>query len=133
MSLVGIASVIGVVAFALPAHAEGSWSSYISGWLVGRDSRTWADNNVDDVSTTVSLSGCSIPNGQAFTNVTLELFRSRTLLPAESKGRRTNGCGTFGWGDVQQGSYHFSLQAINGISDGTGGYNFSASGVTTRY
>jgi hypothetical protein len=128
-------STLGLIAFgafATPAHAEGSWSSSISNWLTGKESRQWTDNNTDSVSTTVSLSGCSIPNGQRFENVTLGLYRDRSVLPDVSKGERTNACGNFGWGDVEAGTYHFTLKKINGSTGGLG-HNFSATGVTTKF
>lgn len=129
----GVAGAALLGGLALPAYAEGSWSSYISGWLISEQSRSWDDSNSDGVSTAVTLSGCSIPNGQTFQSVKLGLYREITLLPDESQGTITKACGTYTWGDESSGSYHFTLLAINGDSSGAFGYNFSASSVYVVY
>lgn len=104
------------------AAAEGAWTSSISGALTGFESRRWTDNNNDSVSTTVNFQGCRL-NLQPTTSVsaTLNLYRDRTGLPDVALGEKTFSCynsGTGSWGDVQSGTYHFTLKKINGATSG---------------
>ncbi|MEZ3181868.1 hypothetical protein KYY02_25310, partial [Streptomyces pimonensis] len=105
-----------------PAAAEGNWSSSISNWRGGDESRRWTDNHQDSASTTVSFSGCSFggPSG-----ATLELDRVRDFLPDTSHGTRRNTCNTVSWGQIQtRGSFYFIY---------IGSTRLSVNSVVTRY
>lgn len=104
-----------------PASAEGSWSSYISDWRGGDESRRWTDNHSDGASTTVSFSGC---NFHGPSSVTLELDHVRDLLPDVSHGQRSNSCNTSSWGEVGKAQFYFIY---------IGSTRLDVSSVTTRY
>lgn len=111
-----------------PAHAEGSWSSYISNWIAEDESRRWDDRNTDSVSTSVGLNGCS-SSPTSFRSVTLAVYKD-VFGPDDNKGNKDNTCGTNYWGDLSSGTYYFSAELINKNATG---YRFSASAVYVRY
>ena len=80
-----------VLAGAIPAHAEGSFSSSMSAVRTGFDSRTWTDKNSDSVSTYISLTGCDNGGlGAKVTNTQLQLTREKPFYePDEDRGRYT--------------------------------------------
>lgn len=120
--LVAAAALAAAFTLAPPASAEGSWSSSISNWLGGNESRRWADNHGDSASTTVSFSGCSFGGPSS---ATLELDRVRDLLPDVSHGQRSNSCNTVSWGEIQtSGDFYFIY---------VGSTRLSVSSVVTRY
>ncbi|MFI8092641.1 hypothetical protein ACIF9R_30685 [Streptomyces sp. NPDC086080] len=116
-ALVGLAG-------ATPAYAEGSWSSYISGWSEGSESRRWTDNNADSVSTSVGFSGCHSDGG--FGNAGLKLWKD-VFGPDSDQGSRTNYCNRVYWGDKASGTYYFELTSVF-----SGGY-LDVNSVNTRY
>ena len=111
-----------IVAVAAPAMAEGGWSSYMSGWHIGKESRNWTDNNNDDVSTRVVVSRCTY-NWPAGDHFRLHLKRDDTWTPDEDYGGKTYDCDandtgvSNGWGDNGKGSFYFKLTSINGDTD----------------
>jgi hypothetical protein len=130
-----VAAVAGaLIAGMQPALAEGSWTSYMQGVLVGFDSRTWTDHNSDSVSTHVYLYGCS---GWTFN---LQLTRETPWYePDEDRGHRAYwNCGrtsgeTRYWGDQPSGDYHFSVIDCCGDPPGDPDYPRSAKTVQTWY
>ncbi|MFD5990639.1 hypothetical protein ACFWGE_03005 [Streptomyces bacillaris] len=106
---------VGVLGIA-PAFAEGGFNSTISGWLPGKDSRTWIDNNNDSVSTSVKFSGCSVDNGR-FTYAGLQLKKVRPGLPDTVVNRDNNYCDTSSFGDKAAGTYYFHYSNLNGQLD----------------
>ncbi|MGO4634208.1 hypothetical protein AB4225_25300 [Streptomyces sp. 2RAF24] len=94
----------------VPAHAEGSRTSYIGGWAVGNESNRWYDNNYDGTSTSVGFSGCETDT--TFSGANLGLFKDISLAPDENHGSRANYCGTSTWGDESAGSYYFKLNSF---------------------
>ncbi|MFF4097496.1 hypothetical protein ACFYYY_27665 [Streptomyces sp. NPDC001834] len=120
---------IGVLGIA-PAFAEGGYTSSISGWLPGKDSRQWTDNNSDSVSTTVKFSGCSVDNGR-FTYAGLQLKKARAGLPDPVVNRDDNHCDTSSFGDKAAGTYYFHYANLNG-QDSVSAY-LTVSKVTVGY
>lgn len=126
--------VTGVVAIASlgigPAFAEGSWSSSIGGWLTGKESRHWSDNNRDSVSTSVRFSGCNSSNG-TFRYAGLQLKKERANLPDPVVARDNNYCDTSSFGDVSAGKYYFNYANMNGYDQP--GSLLSVSSVVVKY
>ncbi len=120
---------IGVLGIA-PAFAEGGFGSSISGWLPGKDSRSWKDNNSDSVSTSVKFAGCSVDNGR-FTYAGLQLKKARPGLPDTVVNRDDNHCDTSSFGDKAGGTYYFHYSNLNG-QDSVSAY-LSVDTVTVRY
>jgi hypothetical protein len=114
-----------------PAYAEGSFTSHLDGVRSGFQSRTWTDNNLDNVATRTTLSGCSRSDGATFF-LEVNLYRIRTLLPNVNYGakdvsncRTTTTTANWGYPNVA-GSYfnrffHYSFGTV------------SATNVTVRY
>lgn len=96
---------------ALPAHAEGSRSTYISDWHVNNESNRWADGNRDGVSTSVQFSGCSTDTANGFKWAELTLYKD-VFGPDENHGIRSNSCNTTSWGDKSSGDYYFTLSSM---------------------
>lgn len=117
-----LVTAVGLGAVAAPAMAEGGWSSYLSGWHIGKESRSWTDSNNDDVSTRVVVSRCTYnwPAGERFR---FHLRRDDTWTPDEDYGGQTYYCDSndtgvsHGWGDHGEGSFYFRLTSINGDTD----------------
>lgn len=100
------------------APAEGGFTSGISGWLTGKESRHWGDNNTDSASTTVTFSGCSVSGASRFRSATLQLKKERSALPDPVVGRDDNHCDTSDFGRQGRGKYYFNLSRINGTDSG---------------
>ncbi|MGN9810933.1 hypothetical protein ACTMSW_16420 [Micromonospora sp. BQ11] len=123
--LVGLAVIGAILAAPMPALAEGSWSSSLSGIRNGYISRTWTDNNNDSVITKTVLSGCSRSDGANFT-LTVDLRRERSLSPDVSYGIMDvsackGGTGTGTWGDQTSGTYflqfgHYTFGTVSATS-----------------
>ncbi|WP_327676125.1 hypothetical protein [Kitasatospora sp. NBC_00458] len=110
---------------ATPALAEGSWTSHISKWGPGSESRRWADSDRDDTVTTVALQGCNTDTND-FRNADLALFKD-VFGPDKSYGYRLNHCNTSAWGDQSAGDYYFALEGVRG------GGQLWVDTVSTRY
>ncbi|MYU25175.1 hypothetical protein [Streptomyces sp. SID8352] len=124
-----------VLAGAIPAHAEGSWTSSMSAVRTGFDSRTWSDKNSDNVSTTIGLSGCNNGGlGAAVSNTELQLTRETSIIqPNENRGRYTYKCSSsdsHAFGVQPSGSYHFTVTKIQGSASG---YYLSVNSVSVKY
>ncbi|MFF2852047.1 hypothetical protein ACFVT5_37825 [Streptomyces sp. NPDC058001] len=120
--MVGALTLGATIAMATPASAEGSWSSYISGWSGGEESRRWQDSHNDSASTTVQFSGCNFHGGSV---VALDLARVQDLLPDVSYGTKNNTCNTVSWGEVKtSGRYYFTYLSTHSLD---------VSDVITRY
>ncbi len=99
------------VAAVTPAHAEGSFNTYISNWYVSNESRHWKDSNADGAWTGVYFEGCST-NG-AFNQAGLMLRKAVDWQPDPSKGSRTNYCGWVDWKDPDDvGVHYFRLDSL---------------------
>lgn len=98
------------------AVAEGYFSSYLSGVLAGKESRSWSDRNNDGTWTTVRLTTCRV-RGESTATVVLRLYRERAAQTDVLVGARTFNCrqaSTQNWGDVAAGTYHFTVHRVNG-------------------
>ncbi|MGI5186380.1 hypothetical protein ACQEVZ_60115 [Dactylosporangium sp. CA-152071] len=112
----------------VPAFAEGSWNSSLSGVRSGFTSRTWHDANNDGTITKTTLSGCSRDDGANFF-LEVDLRRKRSFAPDVSYGRRnvsscSGGTGTGSWGDQTSGDYflqfwHYDFGTVSASSVGT--------------
>ncbi|MFF3015398.1 hypothetical protein [Streptomyces sp. NPDC057939] len=122
--------VVGVALLGLagitPAYAEGSWSSNISGWTRGDESRRWDDRNSDGVSTSVGFGGCVTDSANGFNNATLQLWKD-VFGPDEEQGVRTNYCNSTHWGDKAAAKYYFELWGLGS------GRVLSVNSVYTQY
>ncbi|MEE6266753.1 hypothetical protein V2E29_14015 [Streptomyces diastatochromogenes] len=110
----------------IPAHAEGSRTSYISGWHINNESQRWTDNNTDAVNTAVGFSGCSTDTDNGFNDSRLTLWKD-VSGPDENHGSRANFCNTSTWGRERAGDYYFSLTSL------TYGETLHVKKVTIRY
>ncbi|MEU7636031.1 MULTISPECIES: hypothetical protein [unclassified Streptomyces] len=111
---------------AIPAHAEGSRTTYISGWHINNESSRWTDNDIDGANTSVQFSGCSTDTGNGFNDASLTLYKD-VFGPDEDHGTRSNHCNTSTWGSPSSGDYYFTLSSL------TYGGTLYVKGVTIRY
>lgn len=119
--------------FAGFANAEGSWSSYLSQVYPPFQSRTWYDDHLDAVSTSVYFGNCS-DGGYAGSNVSaaVRLYREVPFWPAEDRGMTRLYCyiGATGYYGEQPtaGNFHWTVEDVDG------GYHvLNASSVQTNY
>jgi hypothetical protein len=129
-SVIATGAVAAIALGAGVAHAEGSWTSSISAWLPGKESRHWQDNNSDSVATTISFSGCSVSNG-SFSYAGLQLKKERDALPDPVVARDENHCNTSNFGDRSAGGYYFNYSNLNGSDQPRA--SFSVKTVNVRY
>ncbi|MFD9566141.1 hypothetical protein [Streptomyces sp. NPDC059994] len=108
-----------MLAGAVPAHAEGSRTSYISAWTMDHESNRWHDSHTDDAPTKVAFSGCS--SDALDFHAPLNLYRVVSLAPDANYGTSVNYCNTSNWGDkVNPGDFYFAYK---------GGYTISVNTV----
>lgn len=125
---------VAAVMFAVPASAEGSFTSSFSQIVPGFDTRTWFDGNQDGVSTVLSIRSCRQNNGNSFSNLVWELRQQRTLQPDRSRGEKIVYCRNLGetsWGRVPAGTYFFEYKRSN-PSNATN-YYYRSSELIVRY
>jgi hypothetical protein len=111
-----------LLAIAAPAFAEGSWSSSVSGALIGFDTRQWTDNSSDNLDTIEKTRGCTFKYraGDQSVSHTWEYLRNDTWTPDERYGERQFPCKTDGvtyarsWADKGKGEFYFELTRLNG-------------------
>ncbi len=109
----------GLIAFAGAAHAEGTFTSYIDNWGVGKESRDWTDKDRDETVTAIKLEGCRYTNRRGFTSAHLELMRNVTMGPDKYLGQKKFACAksaTQTWGKPQSAGYHFVLRKVNDMT-----------------
>lgn len=115
------------------AYAEGGFDSYMSGVLTGFSSRQWYDGNQDNVSTNITLRGCTHNwHPDAPKTVELALIRDGFFSDTEV-GRRTFSCAVSDqefWGDQPAGTYWFRVTKIAGLESGP---RLSVSSLSVRY
>ncbi|MGW2303492.1 hypothetical protein [Streptomyces sp. NPDC001809] len=111
---------VATLAGTVPAAAEGSWSSCISGWRDNNESRRWTDKHSDKAATTVTLSGCSFS-----TSMDIGLHRVVDDWPDAAYGGKVNSCATSNWGEIKtSGDFYFRKITSGSVSVNT---------VTVRY
>jgi len=114
----GIAAVVGFSFLAVaPAFAEGARSSYMTDWVAGTRSNTWADSNGDGNSTTVRMENVcygfrndcwNSPQQQ------LGLYRDQWGIGWIHIGNRTANTGTlYNWGNPGSGTFLFQFNGGN--------------------
>jgi hypothetical protein len=112
------------LAFAPLAHAEGNFTSSITGAATGFNSRWWTDKNSDSDDTIIKFIDCTTDSGADFKSVTVQLTRYRPVVSDVNEGQKTftacasGGTSSGNWGDKQSADYRFALMKING--DGSG-------------
>ncbi|MCZ0972482.1 hypothetical protein O1L55_15900 [Streptomyces albulus] len=95
----------------IPAHAEGSRTTYISGWHINNESSRWTDNDIDGANTSVQFSGCSTDSDNGFNDAGITLYKD-VFGPDEDHGTRSNRCNTSTWGSQSSGDYYFTLSSL---------------------
>ncbi|MFI1017582.1 hypothetical protein [Streptomyces sp. NPDC020965] len=102
-------------ASSVPALAEGSRATVISGWGYGKESQRWYDGRRDQVSTRVALEGCST-DGTSF-SAPFVLYRAVDLRPDPDYGSRANTCNVSNWGTMTTaGNFYFKYTGTRVIS-----------------
>ena len=120
---VGIVTAISVVGMAVPAFAEGSFTSSLSGVHVGFESRRWVDKNSDNVNTSIYFSSC---NRSTNVKVKADVFGPD---PVMGEG---NPCGsTKYYGDLPSNDYYFVISSISGSTGST--YTLNVPSLTVKY
>lgn len=121
--------------FSNAANAEGSWTSSMTNFGLGSETRSWTDGNTDSVVTSFAVSGCTYFYSNLNT-FSVRLLRERSLLPDADMGVRLyNACSgsqTKAWADEPKASYHFTVVEFNSSSAITYGL-VSASKVVAKY
>lgn len=102
-----------------PALAEGSFTSTMNSWMVGKNSRTWFDNDHDSASTTLTLGGCRTTNGAKPGGLRFTLVKHRTALPGKAVGTNGISCTSYNtntaWGAQDRAYYHLAFKdVVNG-------------------
>ncbi|GGX57503.1 hypothetical protein [Streptomyces noursei] len=95
------------------AHAEGSFTSYASGWVTGKESRHWKKNSSAGT-TTVQFSGCSTSNAPGFRYAGVQFKKEISLRPDPILKRHNNYCNTSNFGQPGKGKYYFNYSNLNG-------------------
>ncbi|GGX36806.1 hypothetical protein GCM10010341_68140 [Streptomyces noursei] len=102
------------VAGTVPSWAEGQWSSYITNWTNGAESRRWTDNHKDGNATTIGFSGCNFGGAGG---VNINLYRAIDYWPDESHGMHSMDCSTDSWGAMgTKGEYYFAYEGNHTIN-----------------
>jgi len=105
----GIFRALGIVG---PAAAEGTWTSYISNWYEGRESRQWIDKNVDNTDGWAAFRRCS--HNDFRITVYKEDFGPDTNVGTETmqckKGDSQDADRVY-FGDPGADEYHFTLKS----------------------
>ncbi|WP_226851118.1 hypothetical protein, partial [Brachybacterium tyrofermentans] len=118
---------------AAPALAEGSFTSSLSSWMVGKDTRTWFDNDHDSASTNITMGGCRTTNGASPGRMQFKLIKHRTALPGKAIATNTMSCSssnvTTRYGAQDRSYYHINFA---GVVDGPTRY-YSASTFKVSY
>ncbi|GGU41756.1 hypothetical protein GCM10010211_01020 [Streptomyces albospinus] len=129
-----VAGALATVAFGtVPAHAEGSKTTYISYWATGAESSRWHDGDNDNTSTTVRFQNCTTASSPGTrTSAAVSVWKD-VFGPDENKGSKGDICSaTKSWGVLAEGDYYFSLDEINGTS-GPGTFHLDAKPVTMTW
>lgn len=130
MGIAGVA--LTLMIGAIPAIAEGQWSSYLSSVGVGFKSRDWQDTKSDWAETKITLTGCTMNSGGSFASTDIHLKREGGWFPDQSIGVIRNYCGTSNFGNGHPaGTYNFTLDRINASTSST--LRISATTIVTRY
>lgn len=114
-ALAGLCAAALLLAGTSPAHAEGSFESFINQAQAGFTSRTWTDSRLDSTPTKITLSACALNKGGAkagsssLNSVGVSLYRDGKYVRTISKK-----CGVYDFGNPGKGTYHFRIEELNG-------------------
>lgn len=112
---------VATLAGSVPAHAEGSRTSYIKGWRADQESSRWHDSHRDSNHTKVQLKSCDSDRSSGFV-APLTLYRAKSWAPDPSYGKKNNKCNTSDWGTMKtSANYYFKYHST--------GYTISAKTV----
>ncbi|MFJ8011166.1 hypothetical protein [Streptomyces sp. NPDC096339] len=122
---IGMKSLAGVVAGAallgavsvVPAYAgaqaEGWFTSSLTNWKRGDESRRWWDNNDTWDYTGIYFENCVSDGATGFSHAELDLYKDISYAPDRYKGSENNYCGWVDYGDPDDaGNYYFQLYDI---------------------
>ncbi|WP_336051243.1 hypothetical protein [Streptomyces sp. CA2R101] len=113
-ALVAGAVLAATVAGAIPSWAEGQWSSSITNWTNGAESRRWTDNHKDVSPTSIGFSGCDFGGAGG---VNINLYRAIDYWPDEGQGMVSMDCATKSWGAMDaKGKYYFAYEGNHKIN-----------------
>lgn len=131
----GLLSLLVLALGAPSAVAEGGFKSHMSGWMIGKESRSWTDNNKDKKKTRIRLRDCKMSypvedHEAKNAKPTLGLYKNRQWpIPDEARGQKKFNCFVNGrrkqtrnWGRVGDGDYHFTLKKVNGMTSNELGF-----------
>lgn len=138
-------SALALVFGAVPAIAD-SWSSHMTNWDQGTESRDWNDGNAGREVTKVKLKKCHWGGGADHLKAqpTLGLYRNLRFRPDDHRGNRFFQCfagaikkkkraDTDRWRVPSGNDYHFTLKKINGAENGAPGMSVTVKKVRVRY
>ncbi|MEU3964783.1 hypothetical protein AB0F42_34165 [Streptomyces buecherae] len=104
-------AVAATVVGSVPAHAEGSRTSYIKAWNADKESSRWHDSQKDKKATKVQFKGCNSDNSSGF-SAPLTLYRAKSFAPDPDYGKKTNKCNTSDWGETKTaGDFYFKYHS----------------------
>lgn len=132
-----LAAIIGVSALsvaigAMPAFAEGQWTSSLTRASTGFNSRSWQDSNLDAADTAVTFSGCSVAFSSDFSSTDVSLWDEFGAFPDLNVGTVNNTCGGSDWGRMTRPDlYHWTIDKING--DGSSTPRLSVDSISQSY
>lgn len=98
---------------AAPVFAEGHFSSYISGWYSGNESRQWINLNLDNTDDRATFSNCN-KNDFRMT-IYKEDFGPDTNVGSETL-QCTSSADAVRAGDVPKDEYHFTQKSGSNVS-----------------
>lgn len=112
------AAVAVLASAALPAYAEGSFTTSFSNASPGFNSRVWTDANRDSPGTSVSLRNCRTSNGANTFNLKLKRQVFGTDPTIGNVAPFYNCGGTtwqdYNWGRQTAGDYYFQIYKVGG-------------------
>ncbi|MFE0178041.1 hypothetical protein ACFWZ2_37605 [Streptomyces sp. NPDC059002] len=104
-------AVAATLAGSVPAHAEGSRTSYIQGWKAEKESNRWRDSQKDKNATKVQFKGCDSDRSSGF-SAPLTLYRVKSLATDPGYGKKINTCNTSNWGQTKTaGQFYFKYHS----------------------
>lgn len=111
-----------VVGLMSPALAEGSFQSYMSNWGVGKESRTWQDNNTDSTNGYAQFRKCrEVPAYDFKIGVYKEDSGPDTQMALKwvdcvnQSAAPPGGWPRIYFGDVPKDQYHFTLKDVHTV------------------
>ncbi|GAA3084677.1 hypothetical protein GCM10010449_05570 [Streptomyces rectiviolaceus] len=111
LSAIAAVAVAATLAGSVPAHAEGSRTSYIKSWKADNESNRWHDSQKDRSSTKVQFKGCHSDRASGF-SAPLTLYRVKSLATDPGYGKKSNTCNISNWGQTKTaGDFYFKYHS----------------------